>query len=128
MCDFRHVQPGELPCLFERRWIVLKSCNDTFFWCRDAEETIPVETGVVPDPSTTASVPLEDLTVEEVPGVDAGRLGATMSMLQDVIRSVEVPSAASGSGSAALSSSTSGSLAVVDVEKAKQTTTPSKCL
>ena len=75
----------------------------TLCWCRDAEETIPVETGVVPDPSTTISVPLEDLTVEEVPEVDAGRLGATMSMLQDVIRSVEVPAAALGSRAVALS-------------------------
>ena len=89
----------------------------TLFWCRDAEETILVETGIVPDPSTTTSVPLEDLTVEEVPEVDAGRLGATMSMLQDVICSVEVPAASSGSGGAALSSSTGESLAVVDVEK-----------
>nr|XP_034580808.1 protein PRRC2C-like [Setaria viridis] len=95
---------------------------------RDAEETTPVETGIVPDPSTTTSVPLEDLTVEEVPEVDAGRLGATMSMLQDVIHSLDVPAAASGSGSAALSLSTGGSLAVVDVEKAKQTTAPGATL
>nr|XP_034594569.1 uncharacterized protein LOC117856283 [Setaria viridis] len=95
---------------------------------RDAEETIPLETGVVLDPLTTTSIPLEDLTVEEVPEVDAGHLGATMSMLQDVICSMEVLATASGSGSAALSSSTSGSLAVVDVEKAKQTTAPGATL
>ena len=50
-----------------------------------------METGVGSDPPTTLSAPLEDLIVEEVPKVDAGRLGASMSMLQDVIRSVEVP-------------------------------------
>ena len=102
----------------------MKSRSD-IFWCRDAEETIPVETRVVPDSSTTMSVPLEDLTVEEVPEVDAGRLGATMSMLQDVIRSVEVPAAALGSGSAGLSSSSGGALAVA--EKSKQATAPGKC-
>lgn len=100
----------------------------TLCWCRDAEETIPVETGIVPKPLTTASIPLEDFIVEEVPEVDVGRLGATMSMLQDVIRSVEVPATASGSGSVALSSSTGGSVAVVDVGKAKQATAPGKCL
>ncbi|XP_072148244.1 uncharacterized protein [Setaria viridis] len=51
-----------------------------------------------------------------------------MSMLQDVIHSLDVPAAASGSGSAALSLSTGGSLAVVDVEKAKQTTAPGATL
>nr|TKW02442.1 hypothetical protein SEVIR_8G245140v2 [Setaria viridis] len=47
-----------------------------------------------------------------------------MSMLQDVIRSAEVPAAALGSRSAALSTSAGGSLAVVGVEKAKQATAP----
>ena len=83
-----------------------------------------METGVGSDPPTTLSAPFEDLIVDEVPEVDAGRLGATMSMLQDVIRSVEVHAAASGSGSAALSTSTGGSLAVVGVEKAKEATAP----
>lgn len=82
----------------------------------------------MPNPSATISVPLEDLTIEEVSEVDAGRLGATMSMLQDVIRLVEVPAAASGSGGAALPSSTGRSLAIVDVGKAKQVTAPGKCL
>ena len=75
-------------------------------------------------PRTTLATPLEDLIVEEVSGVDAGHLGATMSMLQEVIRSVEVASAASGSGNASLSTSTGGALAVVDVEKSKESTAP----
>ena len=85
-----------------------------------------METRIVPKPLTTASIPLEDFIVEEIPEVDDGHLGATMSMLQDVIRSVEVPAAASGSGSAGLPSSSGGVLAVV--EKSKETTAPGKCL
>lgn len=51
-----------------------------------------------------------------------------MSMFQDVIRSVEVPAAASGSGSAALATSTGGSLTVVGVEKTKEATAPGATL
>ena len=83
-----------------------------------------MEAGVGSDPPTILSVPFEDLIVEEVPRVDAGRFGATMSMLQDVIRSAEVPAAASGSGSVALSAATGESLAIVSVEKTKETTAP----
>ena len=75
-------------------------------------------------PPTTLFAPLEDFSVEEVSGVDASRLGATMSMLQEVIRSVEDPSAASGSGNVSLLTSTGEALTVVDVEKSKEPTAP----
>lgn len=55
---------------------------------RDAEDTIPMDIGVEPCPSTTLSGPLVDLTVDDVPEVDTSRLGATMPMLQKVLRSV----------------------------------------
>nr|TKW00103.1 hypothetical protein SEVIR_8G086833v2 [Setaria viridis] len=113
--------PSTRPPMAEKKRVQLPPCST-----RDAEETIPVETGVVPDPLATTSVPFEDMIVEEVPKVDPGRLGATMSMLQDVIRSVEEPATALGLRSAGLSSSSSGVLAIV--EKSKQTTAPGAVL
>ncbi|XP_022681959.1 uncharacterized protein LOC111257129 [Setaria italica] len=108
-------------------------------WCRvldrrslrrnmDAEDTIHVDTEVESCPSTTLSSPLVDLTVDDVPEVDTSHLGATMSMLQEVLRSVESPAVPSSSGGVPSSTSTGGTLALVDVTKADEASAPGDVL
>ena len=88
------------------------------------EDTIPVDAGVESCPSTTLSAPLVDLSVDDVSEVDTSRLGATMSMLQEVLRSVEHPAVPLGSGGVPSSTSTGGILALVDVAKANEAGAP----
>ncbi|XP_072150347.1 uncharacterized protein [Setaria viridis] len=86
----------------------------------DAEDTIPVDTEVESGPLTTFFGPLVDLTVDDVPEVDTSHLGATMSMLQEVLRSVESLAVPSGSGGVPSSMLAGGTLALVDVTKADE--------
>lgn len=50
-----------------------------------------MDAGVESSPSTTLSAPLVDLSVNDVSEVDTSHLGATMSILQEVLRSAENP-------------------------------------
>nr|XP_034598534.1 uncharacterized protein LOC117859520 [Setaria viridis] len=79
-------------------------------------------------PLTTLSGPLVDLTVDDVPEVDTSCLGATMSMLQEVLRSVESPAVPSGSVGVPSSMSIGGTLALVDVTKADEAGAPGTVL
>nr|XP_034594579.1 uncharacterized protein LOC117856292 [Setaria viridis] len=84
---------------------------------RDAEDTIPVDAEVESGVPTTLSGPLVDLTMDDAPEVDTNRLGATISMLQEVIRSVESPAVPSSSGGVPSSMTVGGTLALVDMTK-----------
>ena len=64
---------------------------------------------------TTLSGPLVDLSMDDAPDVeDSNRLAATISMMQEVILSVEGPSVPSSSGGVPSSRTAGGTLALVD--------------
>nr|XP_034594610.1 uncharacterized protein LOC117856332 [Setaria viridis] len=111
--------PSTRPSVNEKKHVRLPPRSS-----RDAEDTIPVDTGVESCPSTTFSGPLVDLTVDDVPKIDTSHLGATMSMLQEVLHSVESPAVPSGSGGVQSSMSINGTLALVDVGKANEAGAP----
>nr|XP_034597959.1 uncharacterized protein LOC117858913 isoform X2 [Setaria viridis]TKW14316.1 hypothetical protein SEVIR_5G160500v2 [Setaria viridis] len=105
------LEPSIQPVVVEKKRVQLPLRSS-----RDAEDTIPVEIGVEDGISTTLSGPLVDLSMDDAPKVeDTSQLGATISMLQEVIRSVEGPTVPSSSGG--VPSSTTASLALVDATK-----------